>query len=70
MSRILWGGVTLLIVFGAVAALVALASCEGPAAAEPTGIELDVDIDRAKTRAPLKTAKPAPAPKTQKAGKR
>lgn len=51
-----------------VAGLVALASCQGSAPAEPTGIELD--IDRAKTRAPLKTAKPAPAPKTKKASKR
>lgn len=50
-----------------VAGFVGLASCE-PAPAEPTGIELD--IDRAKTRAPLKTAKPAPAPKTRKSGRR
>lgn len=51
-----------------VAGLVALASCESSAPAETTGVELD--IDRAKTRAPLKTAEPAPAPKTRKAGKR
>ena len=53
-----------------VAGLVALASCQGSTPAEQTGVELDIDIDRAKTRAPLKTAKPAPAPKTRKAGKR
>lgn len=58
-------GLVLLVIV--VAGFVALASCE-PTPAEPTGIELD--IDRAKTRAPLKTAKPAPAPKTRKTGKR
>jgi hypothetical protein len=50
--------------------LAALASCESQGPAEPAGIELDVDIDRSKTRAPLKTAKPAPAPKTRKAWRR
>jgi hypothetical protein len=53
-----------------VAGLVGLASCESQGPAEPAGIELDVDIDRSKTRAPLKTAKPAPAPKTRKAWRR
>jgi hypothetical protein len=45
-------------------------ACESQGPAEPAGIELDVDIDRSKTRAPLKTAKPAPAPKTRKAWRR
>ena len=55
MTKILWGGVSLFVVVGFLIGI--LAACEEPAPAEPTGIELD--IDRAKPRPPLKAPKPA-----------
>ena len=63
--RVCGAALTVVVVLALVIAF-GVTACE-PTPAEPTGIELD--IDRAKTRPPLKTAKPAPAPKT-KAGKR
>ena len=68
MSDFFKMGVLAFVVVGLVTALgLLLASCEEQAPADQTGIELD--IDRKKTRAPLKPAKPAPAPKTKKASK-
>ena len=65
MSRILWTGAVLFGVLGFVAAVILLSGCDDPAPAEPSGIELD--IDRAKPRPPLKQPK---APKPAKGAKR
>lgn len=55
MSRILWAGAVLFGALGFVAVAILLSGCEDPAPAEPTGI--DVDVDRAKPRPPLKAPK-------------
>lgn len=66
IERILWGVLTLFVVL---AFIIGVAAGCDPAPAEQTGVELEVDIDRAKTRAPLKTKAPAPT-MTRKAVKR
>lgn len=65
MSWILWTGAILFGVLGFVATAILLSGCDGPAPAEPTSIELD--IDRTKPRPPLKAPK---APKPVKGVKR
>ena len=64
MSKILIVGFMLA---GLLAIVVMVVSCGPETPTDKTGIE--IDIDRKKTRAPLKPAKPAPAPKTKKASK-
>lgn len=59
MSRVLWGGAALLTILAFVTGVLAAACDYTPA--EPTGIE--VDVDRAKPRPPLKAPK-APKSKT------
>lgn len=62
MKNVLWGGALALVVLALIAGCWAysLQPAEGPAPVDNPGIELD--IDRAKPRPPLKEAKPA-APK-------
>lgn len=50
MNKVLWAGAALLVVAGFIVGVLT-ATCD-PALAEPSGIELD--IDRAKPRPPLK----------------
>ena len=57
----------LLVVSALVAALIALRGCDvNQTPDDPPGIELDVDVDRAKPRKTLKPKTPAPAPKGTK----
>lgn len=57
MSRILWAGASLFIIAAFIIGVAGACSAPDPAPAEPTGIELDVD--RAKPRPPLKQPKAA-----------
>lgn len=56
----------LLMVSVVVAAVMTLRQCTAQTPDVPPGIELDVDVDRAKPRKTLKPKTPAPAPKGKK----